>query len=338
MSAIQHAKTLVNAFHTALDLAPADEAADVCSAALAPGHRYGGVHPFNVICSPELVGTSVWAPMKNAMPVLQRRPDILFSGWHHMDQEAAIWVVSMGKFLGDFTNPWLGIPPTGKTTYVPYVAFYRIEEGAIVETVEFLDILSVLTQAGHNPCAGSQTAAHLMSPGPLTHDGILDVPQDPSASAASFTLTQGMLAELVEGGMTSPSDHLARWWHPDMNWHGPAGIGACLGLSGYQRGHTRPFADRLEFVDAFDETAATAEGNYSAFLWWPCLAMRNSGDYMGAPANGALAEMRVVDVYRRQGDKLAENWIFIDMLHFLLQQGIDLLSDIREQGDAEIPA
>jgi hypothetical protein len=41
--------------------------------------------------------------------------------------------------------------------------------------------------------------------------------------------------------------------------------------------------------------------------------------------------MRVVDLYRRGGDKLAENWIFIDILHFLKQQGVDLLKDIGKK-------
>jgi len=35
--------------------------------------------------------------------------------------------------------------------------------------------------------------------------------------------------------------------------------------------------------------------------------------------------MRVVDMYRREGEKLAENWIFIDLLYFLKQQGLDVL-------------
>jgi hypothetical protein len=35
--------------------------------------------------------------------------------------------------------------------------------------------------------------------------------------------------------------------------------------------------------------------------------------------------MRVIDIYRRQGDKLAENWVFIDLPHWLIQQGVDIL-------------
>ena len=36
--------------------------------------------------------------------------------------------------------------------------------------------------------------------------------------------------------------------------------------------------------------------------------------------------MRVVDIDRRDGAKLAENWIFIDMLHFLNMQVPDVLA------------
>ena len=46
---------------------------------------------------------------------------------------------------------------------------------------------------------------------------------------------------------------------------------------------------------------------------------------MGLPAS-TPADMRVVDLYRRDGDKLAENWIFIDILHFLNMQGLDVLA------------
>jgi hypothetical protein len=49
---------------------------------------------------------------------------------------------------------------------------------------------------------------------------------------------------------------------------------------------------------------------------------------MGVPGNDRRADMRVVDIYRREGDKLAENWVFIDMLHFLKMQGVDILSEI----------
>jgi hypothetical protein len=35
--------------------------------------------------------------------------------------------------------------------------------------------------------------------------------------------------------------------------------------------------------------------------------------------------MRVVGIYRRDGDKLAKIWVLIDMLHFLKMLGHDVL-------------
>ena len=40
--------------------------------------------------------------------------------------------------------------------------------------------------------------------------------------------------------------------------------------------------------------------------------------------------MRVVDIYRRDGDQLAENWVFIDLLHWLYMQGLDVLARMRQ--------
>ena len=46
---------------------------------------------------------------------------------------------------------------------------------------------------------------------------------------------------------------------------------------------------------------------------------------MGMPASDTPGDMRVIDMYRRDGDKLTENWIFIDLLHFWKMQGVDIL-------------
>ena len=58
--------------------------------------------------------------------------------------------------------------------------------------------------------------------------------------------------------------------------------------------------------------------------------MKPAGGFLGMPASDQTVEMRVVDIYRRAGDRLAENWIFIDLLHFLKQTGLDVLERNRE--------
>ena len=47
---------------------------------------------------------------------------------------------------------------------------------------------------------------------------------------------------------------------------------------------------------------------------------------MGFPATDKIGEFRVIDIYRRSKNKLAENWVFIDLLHFWKQQGYDVLA------------
>ena len=51
---------------------------------------------------------------------------------------------------------------------------------------------------------------------------------------------------------------------------------------------------------------------------------------MGMPATGQKGDMRVIDLYSRRGDKLWENWIFIDLLHFWNMQGLDILGRMQE--------
>ena len=49
---------------------------------------------------------------------------------------------------------------------------------------------------------------------------------------------------------------------------------------------------------------------------------------MGLPG-GERPHMRVVDVYRREGDKLQENWVIIAIPYWLNQQGLDVLERTR---------
>ncbi|MEM1374854.1 MAG: nuclear transport factor 2 family protein [Pseudomonadota bacterium] len=323
MNEIEAAKAVVAAHLEGLDRTPPGrELAAHFLATHAPDHTYRGMCPFYDVSGPEALAETVWSPLKAAAETFQRRPDMVIASRDHLRADGAIWVANMGHLLLDMTGDWLGIDAQQRTMFLPYATLSRVEGAQIAETVEFLDLLSVLTQAGRNPYAQTQTGTHLMAPGPKSHDGL--GPHAGEATDATQNLTLDMLADLAKS-YTSPAEHMARFWHRDMNWFGPAGIGASLGFPGYRRGHTGPFEEQLDTTDIVDWELSVAEGNFSAVMWWPCLRMTNVGGYMGVPANGGLAEMRVVDLYRRDGDKLAENWIFIDMLHFLAGQGVDLL-------------
>ena len=73
-----------------------------------------------------------------------------------------------------------------------------------------------------------------------------------------------------------------------------------------------------------------AEGKYAGFFGWPNLTNKSKGGFLGLPPSENPADMRVVDIYRRDGEKLSENWVLIDLPWWLKQQGLDIFSHIKE--------
>ncbi len=144
-----------------------------------------------------------------------------------------------------------------------------------------------------------------------------------------------MIADLsalhVSGDDRCPPEILQKTWHDDMIWYGPTGIGATYTIPRYQEQHQHPFRTQLKDKVFNGHIARVAEGNYLGFFGWANLTNTPTGGFMGLPGNDCRADMRVVDIYRRDGDKLAENWVFIDLLHWLSMQEIDVLGRLRHE-------
>jgi hypothetical protein len=230
--------------------------------------------------------------------------------------------------MGLFDRNWLGLPASGKLAFLRYAEFNRITDGKISESAFFCDIISVMQQVGLNPLP-LQTGASFLTPGPRTHDGLLYEAQDPSESAKTLALMKQLIEDLTSSYDDSPEERLGRSWHDDMAWFGPAGIGATYTRERYRKQHQGPFRQSLEDIRFNGHICCIAEGNYGGFFGWPNLSMKAGAGFMGLPASERQTEMRVVDIYRREGDKLAENWVFIDLLHYLSLQGLDLLGRMQ---------
>ena len=73
-----------------------------------------------------------------------------------------------------------------------------------------------------------------------------------------------------------------------------------------------------------------AERTYVASTGWPSVQASHSGDtFMGVPTTNRRVGMRVMDFWRRDGDKLAENWVYIDIIDLLQQMGVDIFAQIQ---------
>jgi predicted ester cyclase len=260
---------------------------------------------------------------------MQRREDIFFAGLNQIDGFSSVWVVSMGHLMGLFDTPWLGICPTRKLVMLRYAEFHRVEGGRIVETAQFCDIPHLMTQAGQNPF-GPATAQHLVQPGPRTHDGLLHTPRPVADGQATLDAINAMISDLGTWALGLPlEEELRRTWAEDMLWWGPEGIGATYTIPRYAAQHSGPFRAAFAERSSTKHIARLAEGHYGGFFGWPNFTARHMGGFMGLPGSDARADFRVVDIYRRSGDKLVENWVFIDMLHFYRTQGVDLLARLE---------
>ncbi|MEM0900009.1 MAG: ester cyclase [Pseudomonadota bacterium] len=322
---LQHAKRIVRAHHDALSGAKPKTIAQVLSRHVADNARWRGVHPFNELVGHEDVAAGFWKPLLESFGSLQRRESIFFAGENEIDGGASTWVASMGHLIGLFDNAWLGIPPTSRIAFIRYCTWYRVEENKITDVMMHVDIPHLMTQAGHNPWS-HQTGAFTIHPGPSTNDGVLTSPQSEDESAKTLARINSMINMIGDWKSGLPlEEELALDWHDDMLWWGPTGIGSTYTIKRYAKQHAGPFRDGFTDRKRVGHQVRTAEGFYGGFFGWPSFTARPTGGFMGMPGTNKSGEFRVTDLYRRRDEKLIENWVFIDILHFWKQQGVDVL-------------
>lgn len=326
----QEEKQIIRDYYRALDAAQGEGITSVLAQYCSADCHWRGFHPFDEQTGPEAVAWTFWRPLRGALTRMQRRMDIFMAGRNEIDGFQSTWVVSMGHLMGLFDHPWLGIAPTGKMAFLRYCEFNKVENGKIVETAMYFDIPHLMLQAGLNPFP-PQTAAHLVQPGPMTHDGLLFDDQPAAEGEATLAAINAMIGDLGTWNLGLPlEEELARTWHDDMIWWGPAGIGATYTIERYAKQHSGPFRAAFKERSKTTHLCRMAEGHYGGFFGWPNFTTIHAGGFMGMPASEKRGEMRVIDIYRRDGDKLSENWIFIDLLHFWKGLGVDILERMKD--------
>ncbi len=326
MSKYQATKAIVRDYFDAMENATPDTVADVLKSFTSEDYLWRGVYPFREQHGADTVAEVFWAPLMNSLRRMQRRQDIFIGGTNEISGEQ--WVMSMGNFMGLFDADWLGIRHTRKMANLRYAEFNCVENGKITKTGLFIDVIGLMVQAGSYPLPPS-TGAYFNYPGPRHHNGLLfeDAPEE--EGVVTLALVNKMVDDLTElnvsGSMGCPPEVLEKSWSKDMIWYGPAGIGASYTIPRYQEQHQLPFRNNLDGKTFNGHVCRFAEGNFACFFGWPNLSHTPTGGFLGLPAR-KRADMQVVDVYRREGDRLMENWVIIDLPYWLLQQGVDVLA------------
>lgn len=283
-------------------------------------------HPFNNVIGRKAVADQFWRPLFHSLPDFERRNDIFIAG-SFADK---IWVASTGHIIGTFENNWLGIPATNKPLFLQFGEILELSGDKIISGHMLLDIIGAARQAGVD-IVPHGLGAEVLAPAPMTQDGIRLESSTNGDSQQSLILVESMIAGLMEyDGDSIISMHQQDFWDPGMLWYGPSGIGTTKGLAGFQKHHQIPF---LKFVPdriGGNHVARFADGNYVASGGWPSIRATTSGaPWISSelPANTPVT-MRVMDFWRREGNLLKENWVFIDIPDLFHQCGIDVFEQL----------
>ncbi len=122
---------------------------------------------------------------------------------------------------------------------------------------------------------------------------------------------------------------MAEFWHDDMVWHGPWGIGSCYGFKEFQDYAQGPSVASFPGRTGGYHIARIAEGKTAAFTGWPSLKGQFTGQpFRGFHPTGKNIGMNIMDFYVRRDDKLHENWVLIDLIEFGQQCGVNLLDKL----------
>ncbi len=266
-------------------------------------------------------------PLVQAFKDVERREDIFRLG----EFQGHDWIAATGHYCGTFSAPLFDIPPTGHLAFLRFGEFYRLgKDGLIHEAVIIWDLIGLMQQAGVNPLPPSP-GVEILIPGPRDHSGIATSDAPSAEGEATRALVEAMIAGLMEyDGRSLDSMRQERFWHPDMNWYGPAGIGSNRRLKGFQDFHQRPFLAAVPDRRGGNHKARIGDGHYCCSTGWPSIQATHSGPYLGQPATHRRITMRVMDFWRRGDTLLEENWVFIDLPDLFLQFGRDLFAEMRQ--------
>ncbi|MDT3437163.1 ester cyclase [Haloarcula sp. 1CSR25-25] len=286
-----------------------------------PNVEWYGPAPVGELSGRRAVREGFWEPLLTAFPDLERTDYMLFGGTFEGEE----WVAAAGRFVGTFEAEWLGIPATGHATWIQYGALYRVVDGRIAETRVLFDVLDVLRQAGYR--AVPSLAPEVVTPGPSTRDGVVLDDGSDDGTEQTLRLVEDMIFDGLGAydGEDLDSMRMEEYWHEDFMWYGPAGIGTTRGIDGFQEFHQGPWLKAFPDRGTGGDAVRVAQDDYCAWTAWPSGEATHLGDgLMGLPATGETVTFRVIDLWRREGHLLRENWVFIDMIDLLDQLGVDV--------------
>ncbi len=332
----QKNKQCVWEFWQLLDGADEERSADVVRRYVSADLAWHGFDPVNELHGANSFLADFWQPLRHSFPDLKRQTHIFMGGKSsgRIDGlgDGRPWVAGTGYLNGTFTNDYLGIPASQQKVSIRWGDFCRVEKDKIVESYFLLDLVDLMQQAGH-PVLPPSRGIDGVYPPPRANDGVMLEAQDEQVSAHTLEHIRRFIFDALNSYDQAELESMgiADYFHPEVQWYGPGGIGACLSLKAFEDHHQKHWLHAYPDRQVQDLDALIAEGPYSGGPGWAGVKATHTGKYLDVEATNRPVEFNGLDFWKLENDWYVENWVFVDMVHLFRQFGVDLFERVQDQ-------
>lgn len=332
----QRNKQRVWEFWQSLDGAGIEKFTDFAPLYLSNDLAWHGFDPVNELRGVAAFLADFWQPLRHSFPDLKRETHIFMGGASsgRIDGlgDGRMWVAGTGYFQGTFSNDYLKIPASKDAVNIRWCEFSRVEKDQIVESYVLLDLIDLMQQAGIQVLPPSRGIDGVYPP-PRADDGVMLEAQDERVSAHTLEHIRRFIFDALNSYDQSElkSMGIADYFHPNVQWYGPGGIGACLSLKAFEDNHQKPWLHAYPDRQVQDLDALIAEGPYSGGPGWAGVRATHTGEYLDVAATNQPIEFNGLDFWKLENDRYVENWVFVDMVHLFRQFGVDLFERMQSK-------
>lgn len=306
---------------------------------LSPDVQWQGFRPANDCTGIQNYMDAYVTPLRQGLRALERQTHILMAGASDGkadgSEDGAIWVGATGYLCARQVSEMWGLPSRHSNVRLRWGEFLEFNASGQITRIQCLiDVIDWLEQLGLSPLPRPK-GAPFVYPAPTGVEGVLLTESDPKETVATLKFAR----DFIYGGLNAfdsqdlNSMAMDQFFHPNLKWYGPGGIGACLSFKEFQSFHQAPYLKAFPDRKVQDLDNLIADGPFIGASSLPGVKMSHTGPYLGHGATGNTLFVHGVDFWLLQNNQLTENWVFVDMIHLFEQMGIDLMQKVAHFDD-----
>lgn len=231
----------------------------------------------------------------------------------------------------------LGVPAPKKWIYFRVTDFYAGRKlgpssGQLYYNFMMIDFADLFARVGRPVLPPAALPEGLVLTA-AADDGVpapLSVAAKNQDAVAAKKAAEAALFEDWAGTRPAP---LARWWHSNLTFYGPGGVGVARGADEYRLHVLEPF------WGAFENRSVTpkifgCEGNYCGAFGE--LRGRHVAPWLGLKASGKHLTIRFAFHWRVVGGRVQEGWAIFDVPGVFAQLGLDFWALAARAGPGQL--